>query len=137
MRAPLPLTDSAMVLLDRIPMARQAGPLGTGAIRPTFDRVGADRVDRGVDALRRPPTAAPRRASSGDDEPSRIRGNGIEQLDLDPDDRVDPGRLGRPCEPDDAVEAEMIRCRQARQAELDRTLDELVGRGGAVEKREV
>src|SRR5712671_5781886 len=104
MRAPLPLTDSAMVLLDRIPMARQAGPLGTGAIRPTFDRVGADRaeqVDLGVDALRRPPTAAPRRASSGDDEPSRIRGNGIEQLDLDPDDRVDPGRLGRPREPYD------------------------------------
>ena len=50
---------------------------------------------------------------------------------------MDPGRLGRPREPDDPIEAEMIRRGQARQAELDRPLDELVGRRGAVEKREV
>ena len=86
---------------------------------------------------RPPPAAAPRRSTGGDDDPVRVRDDRVEQLDLDPDDRVDAGRLRRGGEPDDAVEALVVGDGQAGQAKLDRSLDELVGGRRPVEKREV
>jgi hypothetical protein len=140
MRAALSLTDPALIFLDRVAMARQAGPIGSGSIRPTLEGVRADRVDsidRRLGTSRLLPTTPPWRSPGWDDVSIGIRGNGIEQLDLDPDDRTDPGLLGRPSETDDAVEPQVFGRGEARQAELERPLDELVGRRGAVEKREV
>jgi len=81
--------------------------------------------------------AAPPLAPGRDHGPARIRGGGIEELDLHADDRAEAGLLGCRCESDDAVEALVVRDREARQAELDRPLDEVLDRRGPVEEREV
>jgi hypothetical protein len=77
------------------------------------------------------------RSASGDDDSGRIGDGRIEQLDLDPDDRMEPDGLGRRDEPDDAVQALMIGDGETAQPELDGPLDEIVDRRGTIEEREV
>ena len=97
---------------------------------------GSRRVDRGA-----PPVRTGGSATTGparrDDDPVRVRDGRIEQLDLEPDDRVEPGRLGRGDEPDRPVQAGVVRDGQPGQAQLDGPLDQVVGRRRAVEEREV
>jgi hypothetical protein len=73
-----------------------------------------------------PPSPAGRPAS-GNDDSDRIGDGRIEQLDLDPDDRMKPDGLGRRDEPDDAVQTLMIGDGETAQSELDGPLDEIVG----------
>ena len=61
----------------------------------------------------------------------------IEQLDLETDDRMEPGRLGRADETDRAVQAGVVRDGEPGQPQLDGPIDQVVGRRGAVEEREV
>jgi len=67
----------------------------------------------------------------------RIGDGRVEELHLDPDDRMEPDRLGGRGEPDDPVEALVVGDRQAGQPELGRPFDELVRGGRPVEEREV
>ena len=71
------------------------------------------------------------------DEAAGIRDAGVEQLDLEPQDRVQPGGLGGGREPDRAVQALVVGDPERRHPELDRPRDEVVGRRGAVQEREV
>ena len=66
-----------------------------------------------------------------------IRDGRIQQLDLDADDWMDPGGLCRTDETDSTVQPAMIGDRQPGQAQLECSIDDLVGRGCAIEKREV
>ncbi len=70
-------------------------------------------------------------------DPARVRHRGVEQLDLDPDDRVQPSGLRGGREPDRAVEALVVRDREPGQAQLHGPRDEVVRRGRAVQEREV
>ncbi len=67
----------------------------------------------------------------------RIGDRRIEQLDLDADDRVEPGRLGGAGEPDRAVEAVVVGDGQPGQPQLDGPFDQIVRCRGAIEEREV
>ena len=58
------------------------------------------------------PRSGRQRAAPGTTMP-RVRDGGVEQLDLDADDRVEAGLLGRRREPDDAVQALAIGDRKA------------------------
>ena len=62
---------------------------------------------------------------------------GSEQLDLQPDDRMQADGLGRPDEADRAVQPGMIGDGQPGQPQLDGPLDQVVRGRGAVEEREV
>jgi len=64
-------------------------------------------------------------------------GSGVDELDLDPDDRADAHRLRFGREADHAIEAPEVGDREPGQAELDRPADEILDRRGAVEEREV
>ena len=130
MRPALRLADAAVVLLDDPAMAGEPGTLGARALRPAIGdepRLLADR---------RPAARTPW-AAGGHDDAARVRDAGVEQLDLEPQDRVQPGGLGRGREPDRAVQALVVGDRERRHPELDRPRDEVVGRRGAVEEREV
>ncbi len=130
-RAACALADPAQVLLDRLAMAGEARALGP---RPLRDAVERDpRRDPGV---RRPP-AAPSRSPGRDHDPVGIGSGRVEQLDLDPDDRVQPDGLGRPDEAHRAVQAGVVGDGQPGQPQLDGPLDQVVRRRGAVEEREV
>ncbi len=72
-----------------------------------------------------------------DDDPVRVGDRRIEQLDLESDDRMESGRLGRADEPDRAVQAVVVRDGQPGQPQVHGSVDELVGRGRPVEEREV
>ncbi len=133
-RTPLALADAAVILLDRLPMTGQPSPLRARPIRQAVDGIRPGSVGRlGC----RPPAGASCRAAGGNDDLVRIRNDRVEQLDLDPDDRVDPGRLGRRRESNGTIEALVVGDGQAGQAKLDRSLHELVGGRRPVEKREV
>jgi hypothetical protein len=82
-----------------------------------------------LDAIPPSPTGRPAsdRPASGNDDSDRIGDGRIEQLDLDPDDRMKPDGLGRRDEPDDAVQTLMIGDGETAQSELDGSLDEIVG----------
>ncbi len=132
MRAALPVADAAMVLLDRLAMTRQPGPIRSRPVGQALD--GRDTGFRiGWDG----PAAAPDAPPGRDGDTGRIRRDRVEQLDLDADDRVDAGRLRGGREPDRAVETLVIGDREPGQAQLGRPLHELVRGGGAVEEREV
>ena len=130
-RAADPLPDPAQVLLDRVAMARQPG---TGRARAGGQALG--RVGRRPADVRAAGGRAARPACR-DDDPVRVRDGRIEQLDLETDDRVEPDRLGRADEPDRAVQPGVVGDGQPGQTQLDGPLDQLVGRGRAVEEREV
>ena len=91
-RAALPLADPAQVLLDRLAMARQAGAGRAGPARAGP----RSRRGRGLPAWSacRPRGAVVGRRA-GTTMPSGSGDRRIQQLDLDPDDRTEPGRLGR------------------------------------------
>ncbi len=127
MRPALVLADAAQVLLDLTPVAGQAGAQRPGALGPTLDDDGC-LLDAG-----RPPPGAPG-PSCGHDDRAGVRHRRIEQLDLDPDHRVQPRLAGGVREPDRAVEALVVGDRESGQAQLDGAGDQLIGRGGAVEE---
>ncbi len=120
MRAALPHPDAAVILLPRLAVAGQA----------SSDRPGAGRepvpghLERGVH--RRPPThPGAGRAARRDHEPVRVRDEGVDELHLHSDDRVEAGLLRGRGEPDDPVEALAIRDGETGEAELDRPGDEV------------
>jgi hypothetical protein len=134
MRATLPLADPAVILLDGRAMAGQPIPVRSRPIRPAF----AGRRTQPVSSIcrpRRPPAAAgPRR---WDHDVIRVRDERIGQFDLATDDRLEAGFLGRRSEANDAVEALVVGDRECGQPEFDGPFHELIGRGCAVEEREV
>ena len=67
----------------------------------------------------------------------RIRGGRVDELHLDADDRAEAGLRRRGREPDDAVQALVVRDREAGQVELNRPFDEVLDRRCPVEEREV
>ena len=78
MRAALPVADAAMVLLDRLAMTRQPGPIRSRPVGQPLD--GRDtRLRIGRDG----PTAAPDAPPCRDGDTGRIRRDRVEQLDLD------------------------------------------------------
>ena len=88
-RAAAPFADPAQVLLHRRPMARQSSPLGAG---PGRHALGDERPWPGDPSpVRTDPADAPARRD--DDHVTRIGDGRVEQLDLQADDRVEPGRL--------------------------------------------
>ncbi len=140
-RATLALADAAQVLSDGVPMTGQPGPLRTRpdrrAARPAARSGGpASGTAPQVAGDGRRPSAADR-PPTGHHDPVRVRTERVEQLELQPDDRVQPGLAGRGREPDDPVETLVIGDRERRQPELDRPLDELIGGRGAIQEREV
>ena len=138
MRAADPLADPAQVLLDRLAMAGQPGArrVAAGAGRPSVASGWRGRRDRRAIAPR-PGGPAPARSARRDDDPGRVGDGRVEQLDLETDDRVEPGGLGRADETDRAVQAVVVRDGQPGQPQLDGPLDQVVGRRGPVEEREV
>ncbi len=132
MRAPLPLPDPAQVLLHDRPMARQPGPL-----RPRPGRAPLDRCRRPHVGCRTCGPAASGRPTARDHDPGGVADGGVEEFDLQPDDRVEPGSLGGGGEAHHPVQAQMVRDRKAGQAEFDRSLDEVVDRRRSVKEREV
>ncbi len=129
-RSALRLPDPPVILLHDRAVTRQPGTVGPGPGGPAGDD------DRRLDDHRRPPTRPPR-APRRDDDPGRIRHGGIGQLDLDPDHRVQAGRLRGGREPDSAVQALVVGDRQPGEAELDGPRDEIVRCRGPVEEREM
>jgi hypothetical protein len=82
-------------------------------------------------------SASASRPASRLDDPIGIRNGRIQQLDLETDNRMESDRLGRGDEADSPVEAGMIRDGETGQTQLDRSLDEVIGRRCPVEEREV
>src|SRR6187551_1490600 len=111
--------DAAEVLLDRIAMAGEPGPVGAGPGGPAVlgglvGRVaGGSATRRGLDRRpwgarrrdRRSASATSARTAWRDDDPGWIRHGRIEQFDLGPDDRMQPGIVGCGRESDRAVQA--------------------------------
>jgi hypothetical protein len=116
-RTTLALADAAVILLDRIPMTRQPNPLRARPIGQALDGIRSGSV--GCLRCRPPATGTSRRSPGRNNDLVRIRNDRVEQLDLDPDDRVDPGRLCRRREPNGTIEALVVGDSQARQAKLD------------------
>ncbi len=139
MRAADPLPDPAQVLLDRGTVARQSGAVGSRSGGPALGRVGwrglAGNPGRSGGVSRGGAPAA--RPARRDDDPGRVGDGRIEQLDLETDDRVEPGGLGRADETDRPIEAVVVRDGQPGQPQFDGPLDEVVRCRGAVEEREV
>ena len=100
-----------------------------------------DAVDDGAarrDRVVRCPSRRRRRGRRGAiTHPSGSGDGRVEQLDLEPDDRVQPDGLGRADEADRAVQAGVVGDGQPGQPQLDGPLDQVVRRRGAVEEREV
>ena len=141
-----PLDDPAQVLLDRGRDDRATGCATAGGGRAGLRwrrAAGGRRADREPPGRSRhdPALWTGGSATTGpagrDDDPVRIRDGRIEQLDLETDDRVESHRLGRGHETDRAVQPGVVRDGQPGQAQLDRPLDQVVGRRGAIEEREV
>ncbi len=123
------LTDTAQVLLDRLAAAGQPSSFGA---RPNRDALGRSGLQAGAgeQAIGRDTwqgSPAPDWPAGRHDDLLGIRGERIEQLDLDPEHRPEPGFASGGGEPDDAVEPVVVGNRQPRQAELQGTFDELVG----------
>jgi hypothetical protein len=118
-----------MVLLDRVPVARQPGPLRSGPIRDAF---GGRRPGLGVD---RGPPSTPDRPAWGDDDGRGIRGDRVRQLDLDADDGMDAGRLGGGRESDGAVEALVVGDAEPGESQLDRPLGTRSSSGSGARRR--
>ena len=136
--AALPLADSAQVLLHDRSMTRQPGTLRTRTRGRTFDRA------RGTNSEHRPGrvggfswTTAAHGSAVRDHDPERIGYGSIEQLDFQPDDRVEPCCLRGSREAHHPVQAEMVGDRQPGQAEFDRPLNEVLDRGCPVKERKI
>jgi hypothetical protein len=134
MRAALSIADPTDILLDRFAMAGEPRPIWSRTIGLTIPgpRLGWNRF---AGARPTPPSssATPRR----DDELFRIGNDRIAKLDLETEDWRQAGFLIRGRGPDDAVQALMVGDREPGQAQLDRSLGELVGRRCPIQEREV
>ena len=132
MRPATALADPSQILLDRLAMAGQPHPLRPWPRRHALhDRIGEGR-------RRCLGSAGPSpRATWRDDDAARIRDGRVQQLDLEPDDRMQADGLGRPDEPDRAVQPGMVRDGQPGQPQLDGPFDQVVRGRGAIEEREV
>ena len=137
-RAALPLPDPAKVLLHDRSMTGQPGALRTWPGGRSFNR------SRGTNGERRPRrvggfpwTTAAHGSPIRDHDPEWIGNGSVEQLDLQPDDRVEPGRLRGSREAHHPVQAQVIGDRQPGQAEFDRPLNEVLDRGCPVKERKV
>ena len=129
-RTALALADPALILLDRLPMTGQPSPLGAGPIRPALDGR-STRSSRRLRAMavaprRRPPRRAGRRAGTTSRSGSGTIASSS-SISTPMTGRI-PAASAAAGEPDGAVEALVVGDRQAGQAELDRPLDQLVGR---------
>ncbi len=133
MRPAAALADPAQILLDRRAMTGQPLPL-----RP-WPRGHA--LKDGVREERSSASLRPAGPSPGTtrrhDDPARIRDGRVQQLDLQPDDRMQADRLGRPDEADRAVQPGMVGDGQPGQPQLDGPLDQVVRGRGPIEEREV
>ncbi len=129
MRAPLGATDAAVVLLHGVPVPGQSGSARLGTRR--------EAGPWGWPVGHRCPARSGPSAPGRDHEAVRVRGRGVGQLDLDAEDGAEAGLLGRRRETDHAVQAPVIRHRQAREAQLCRPRDQVRRRRGTVEEREV
>jgi hypothetical protein len=134
MRAALGLTDPATILLDRLAMARQAGPRRSRPIRLPFMSRG---LVQSSSVHRAAPAATPDGPPSRHHNPLPVRDDRIAKLNLDPEDRLEPRLLVGRLAADDAVEALVIGHGEPVQAELGGSFGQLVRRRGAVEKREI
>ncbi len=130
-RAALPLAHAPKILFDRVPMAGEPGAVrawpGGQAVAPWPFPGEWHRTRQ---------RAAPWPTRRHDD-PRRIGRRRVQQLDLDPDDRPQPRLLGRGRKADHAVQAAVVRDRQAGEPQLHGAPDQLVRRRGAVEEREL
>ena len=135
MRAALPLADPAVVLLDRLAMTRQPGPIRSGPVGQALDgaRRRGPRIGR---TLGRPPradaAAGPGRRHRPD--PATIASSSSISTPMT---GWMPAASRGGGEPDGPVEALVIGDGEPGQAQLDGALDELVRGGRAVEEREV
>ena len=140
-RAALRLADPATVLLDRLAMTGQTGPLRSRPIRlpvAGYGLTGSRDRPAERDPLDRPaPAAPPDRSARRHHHPIRIAADRVAQLHLDPEDGPQPRVLVGGLAADDAVEALVVGHREPAQTELGRPLGQLVRRRGTVEEREV
>ena len=136
MRSTDPLAEPAQVLLDRWPVTGQSGAGGSRPGGPALGWIEGRRFARR-------PTRNPRglatatRSAWRDDDPGRVGHDRIEQLDLETDDRMDPGGLGRADETDRAIKAVVVRDGQSGQPQFDGALDQVVWRGCPIKEREI
>ena len=89
MRPAAALADPAQVLLDRLAMAGQPGALGP---RPDREALGHGRIARRCGRVGPAAAPSPRPRRGRDHAPVRVRDGRVEQLDLEPDDRVQARR---------------------------------------------
>ncbi|KRT62509.1 MAG: hypothetical protein XU10_C0026G0022 [Chloroflexi bacterium CSP1-4] len=125
-RPPLAVAHPPQLFPSRVPMPRRPLPLDGRAHRPPLD--GRGRPGRGHRAPCPP---------SRHDDARGIRRRGVEQLDLQSDDRPQARLLCHADETDGAVEAPVVGHREGVEAQLERPGDEVVGARGPVEEREV
>ena len=139
MRPANPLPDPTQVLLDRRSVAGQSGADGPWAGGPTLGRVERWGLAGNTQNLARVSWrgAAAARSSGWDDDAGRVRNGRVEQLDLETDDRMEPGSLGCADETDRAIEAVVVRDGQPGQPQFDGPFDQVVRCRGAVEEREI
>jgi hypothetical protein len=130
-RPALALADPAQVLLDHRPVPGQAGPVRPGPCRQALDRFGIGECRPSL------PCRSATRPPGGDDHARRVRRGGIDELDLDPDDRTHPGGLGCGGISDHAVQPVVVGDRQPGESERGSALGHLLDRGRAVQEREV
>ena len=116
-RPALPLADPAVVLLHDRAMTRQPG---TGRAGPGGPALGASTRRLGDATGGRRPGSPGARGGPATTIPPGSGTAGVDQLDLDPDHRAQPGRLGGGREPDRAVQALVVRDRRARPARAPR-----------------
>ena len=130
MRATLIRSDAPVILLPDRPMPREACPLGPWPNGPAIRHPSIR--ERG----RWPPPRSPCPPGRNDD-PRWVRDGRIQQLDLYPDDRVKPRRLGRGREPDGPIQALAVGDGKPRQAHLHGAIHEVVRRRRPVQEREM
>ncbi len=150
MGATLAIPHAPQLLAARLAMARRAQAFDRWTDRPTLghrdqprprcsSRLRSD--GRGPDGRRIRPRdrSWPRSPAPtvGHDDAIGIGRSRVEQLDLQADDRSQPRLLGSGHEPDGSVETLMVGHRQAVEAQLDGTGDQVLGRRGAIEEGEV
>ncbi len=128
-RSALPLPDPPQVLLHRRAVPRQAGAFRSRARRQAL---AGERELQGR-GLAPAPGPAPRR----DHDATRVGRGRVLELDLDSDDRTQPHCRRRGGETHHPVEPVVVRDREAGEAQLDRSLDHVLDRRGAVQEREV
>ena len=145
------VADPPEILLDWFAPAGQPSPFRTRPNGHALDRSGRRVVDQGrpttgcgSQLLPRWALTAARTtnwtaagATSRDDDSAGIGDERVEQLDLDPQDRLEPRLTRRRGETHDSIQPVVIGDGQAAEADRQGTFDQLVGGRCAVQEREV